>query len=327
MTPADEPSTDAIPRGGAGLIRHGAPSFFGVPNVEDLAQAGADVAFLGVPYDASTNDRPGARFGPAAVRDASMRYHSNALEGWLDAERGVHILRGVSMMDVGDVDIRTVDILDNFQRITEAARLVRQRARFTVFVGGDHAIAFPLVRAFSDKSLTVVQFDAHQDFTDEKFGVRYSHDNHMRRISELPYVSHIIQIGIRSLIERTEPWEAALAMGVQIVPAERIVRWGVEEALAGLRVKGDCYLTIDIDVLDPAVASGTGYPEPGGLSYYQLREALGSVVRRCRLVGFDVTEVNPLYDPSGATARVAARLIIDVLGEALGPPELAPRPD
>jgi len=325
-----EPSTDAVPRGGEGIIRHGWASFFGAPVLEDVSQLKAGVAFLGVPFDGATNDRPGARFGPAAVRDASVRYQSPGSAGWLDPERGVHLLRGVRLLDVGDVDIRTVDIVENFDRMTEAARLVRASGAFPVFVGGDHAITLGLVRAFDNpaaQKLTVVQFDAHQDFTDEKFGVRYSHDNHMRRVSELPHVGRIVQVGIRSLIERAEPWEAALAMGVQIVPAERIVRLGVEEALASLQVDGDCYVTIDIDVLDPAVASGTGYPEPGGLSYYQLREAVWNVIHRCRLVGFDVTEVNPVYDFSAATARIAARLIIDVLGEALGPPEPAPRPD
>jgi len=312
-----KPSTDAIPRGGGGVIRHGAASFFATPVVEDLSALKADVAFLGVPFDAATNDRPGARFGPAAIRDASMRFQTANRTGWFDPERGIHMLRAVSMLDVGDVDVRTVDLVENFQIITEAARLVRASGAFPVFIGGDHAITFAIVRAFDDRPLTVVQFDAHQDYTDEKFGVRYSHDNHMRRTSELPHVRHIVQIGIRELMVQTETWEAALARGVQIVPAERIVREGAEQALAGVKVEGDCYLTIDIDVMDPALASGTGYPEPGGLSYYQLRDAVSVIARRCRLVGFDVTEVNPVYDFSGATARIAARLLLDTLSEAL----------
>jgi agmatinase len=311
-----KPSTDAIPRGGSGVIRHGAASFFGAPVVEDLSEMKADVAFLGVPFDAATNDRPGARFGPAAIRDASMRLQTAQRAGWFDPERNMHMLRGVSMLDVGDADVRTVDLMENFQIITEAARLVRASGAFPIFVGGDHAISFAVIRAFDDRPLTVVQFDAHQDYTDEKFGVRYSHDNHMRRMSELPHVRHIAQIGIRELMAQTEPWEAALAHGVQIVPAERIVREGPAQALAGVKIETDCYVSIDIDVLDPSLASGTGYPEPGGLSYYQLRDAVSGIAGRCRLVGFDVTEVNPAYDFSGATARIAARLLLDVLAEA-----------
>lgn len=321
-----KPSTDAVPKGGEGVIRHGAATFFGAPMVEDLSRLSAalpgqsaDVAFLGIPFDGATNDRPGARFGPAAVRDASMRFQTPNRDGWFDIQRGAQVLRGVSMLDVGDADIRTVDILDNFDRITEAARLVRGSGGLSAFVGGDHAITFPLVRAFDDRELTVVQFDAHQDYTDEKFGVRYSHDNQMRRVGDLPHVRRIVQIGIRGMLERSEPWEAALAHGVEIVPAWRIEEEGAAAALSGLDVRGDCYLTIDIDVLDPATAPGTGFPEPGGLTYHQLRRALEVVLRSCRLIAFDVSEINPVYDASGVTTRTAARLILDVLAAALSP--------
>ncbi len=235
-------------------------------------------------------------------------------EGWLDAERGERILRGVSMTDMGDVDIRTLELQENFRRITQAAALVRSRCRVPVFVGGDHAITFPLVRAFEDRSLTVVQFDAHQDYTDEKFGQRFSHDNQMRRVSELPFVRQVIQIGLRGALEHTEPWEAARRDGVQIVTSERIVREGVDGALADVHPNGDTYVTIDIDVLDPAVATGTGFPEPGGIGYYQLKEALLLLAGRTRIIAFDVCELNPTYDTAHVTARIAARLMLDLLG-------------
>ena len=313
--PSHEPSTPAVPRGGEGAIRHGFTSFYGAPIVEDMDDWNADVGFAGVPFDAGTNDRPGARFGPAAIRDASARYHpSEEWSGYIDAERGVRILQDVSMADVGDVDVRTVDLLDNFDIITEAARLVRRSCRVPVFVGGDHAITFPIVRAFADTPLTLVQFDAHQDYTDEKYGVRYSHDNHMRRSSELPHVKQIVNIGLRGVLERFEPYEAAERDGVVIVPAERIVRQGVVAALDALPVGGPAYVTIDIDVLDPAGAPGTGYPEPGGINYYQLKEALLLVAQRYDIVGFDMTEVDPVYDAAAVTARIAAKLILDLLG-------------
>ncbi len=309
-----KPSTDAIPRGGEGVVRHGFASFYGAPVLEDLDDLVADVGFVGVPFDFATNDRPGSRFGPGAVRDASTRFHSPGLGGWLDAERDVRILQGVTMLDVGDVDIRTVGLMENLDRITEAARVVRQSGTFPVFVGGDHAITFAIVRAFDDTPLTIVQFDAHQDYTDEKFGVRYSHDNHMRRSHELPHVRHIVQAGIRGLLERTEPWEAAKQGGVQVVPALRLVREGADIALAGLRIETPVYLTVDIDVTDPAAITGTGFPQPGGLSYYQLKEALLHIASRYDVIGFDITEINPLYDPAGVTARTVANLILDVLG-------------
>jgi agmatinase len=308
------PSTAASPAHAEGIVRHGFASFFRAPVVEDMEAWRADVGFVGVPFDGGTNDRPGARFGPAAIRDASTRYEPEAAwQGWIDAERGVRVLRGVSMADVGDVDVRTVDLLENFDIITEAARVARRDCRVPVFVGGDHAITYPIVRAFDDGPLTIVQFDAHQDYTDEKFGVRYSHDNHMRRSSELPHVTQIVNVGLRGVLERFEPWEAARRDGVIIVPAERVVREGAAAALAGVPGGGRAYLTIDIDVLDPAGAPGTGYPEPGGLSYYQLKEALRLVAARYEVVGFDVTEVDPVYDASGVTARVAAKLMLDLL--------------
>jgi agmatinase len=311
------PSTAASPSHADGIMRHGFASFFRAPVVEDMAAWHADVGFAGVPFDGGTNDRPGARFGPAAIRDASTRYEPGEdWSGWIDAESGARILAGVSMADVGDVDVRTVDLRENFDIITEAARLVRRNCRVPVFVGGDHAITFPIVRAFNDTPLTLIQFDAHQDYTDDKYGVRYSHDNHMRRSSELPHVKQIVQIGLRGVIERFEPWEAAQRDGVIIVPAERIVREGVRAALSALpgAAREKAYVTIDIDVLDPASAPGTGYPEPGGITYYQLKEALLLVAQRYDVIGLDLTEVDPIYDAAGVTARIAAKLLLDVLG-------------
>jgi agmatinase len=341
------PSTAASPAHSEGVVRHGFASFFRAPIVEDLDAWHADVGFLGVPFDAGTNDRPGARFGPSAVRDASTRYEpapdgGHDWPGWIDAERGTRILEDVSMADVGDVDVRTVDLLENFDILTEAARAVRRNCRVPVFVGGDHAITFPLVRAFDDTPLTLIQFDAHQDYTDEKYGVRYSHDNHMRRSSELPHVEQIINIGLRGVLERFEPWEAAQRNGVIIIPAERIVKNGVEAALAPIdsaarafrprdvassalsqedgrprpSTRGKAYITIDIDVLDPGEAPGTGYPEPGGLNYYQLKDALLYVAARYEVVAFDLCEVDPIYDAAGVTPRIASKLILDLLGAA-----------
>lgn len=298
------------------VIRHGYASFFGAPLVGDISRLRADVAFLGVPFDHATNDRPGSRFGPAAIRDASMRYRSVNSAGWYDVERSRLILQGITMADVGDVDIRTTDLLDNFQRITAAVRRVRATGALPVLIGGDHSIAFPAVRAFDDKPLTIVQFDAHQDYTDERAGVRYSYDNQMRRIHELPFVQRLVLIGLRGHLENLEAWQAAQANGVQMVTAHHIATVGVEEALADLEIDGDAYLTIDIDVLDPSVAPGTGFPAPGGLTYYQLKAALLNVISRCQLTGLDLTEVNPVYDSTGITARTAAHILLDVLGAA-----------
>jgi agmatinase len=136
----------------------------------------------------------------------------------------------------------------------------------------------------------------------------------MRRRSELPQVRQIVNIGLRGVLERFEPWDAARRDGVIIVPAERIVREGVDAALAGVPRGGAAYVTVDIDVLDPAGAPGTGYPEPGGINYYQLKDALQIVAERYDVVGIDLAEVDPIYDAAGVTPRIAAKLLLDLLG-------------
>ena len=141
----------------------------------------------------------------------------------------------------------------------------------------------------------------------------------MRRSSELPHIKQIVQIGLRGVLERFEPWEAAHRDGMIIVPAARIVEHGVASALSALIAhsggrREKAYVTIDIDVLDPGSAPGTGYPEPGGITYYQLKEALLLVAAQYDIIGLDLTEVDPVYDAAGVTPRIAAKLLLDVLG-------------
>lgn len=297
-------------------VRPGWATFFGSTPCLNLGQCSPpQIAFLGVPLDATTNDRPGSRAGPGAIREASMRWQPEE-GGWLDVETGQTLLQGVSLADAGDVDIRVVDLAENFQRITRAVQTILQAGAFPVLVGGDHAITFPAVRAFAPRPLWVVHFDAHLDFTDNYRGVRYSHDNPLRRVRELPFVRGIVSLGVRGMLTYTPPYWEARELGVVMVPAAQFHRRGVEAALKGLPPLGDFYVSVDIDVLDPAVAPGTGYPEPGGLSYPQLKEALQRVATLGRPVGMDLTEVSPGFDPSGRTARTAAYLLLDFLGAA-----------
>jgi agmatinase len=302
--------------GDGGLVRSGSPTFFGIPQVTALDQVKADVAFLGIPFDMGTNDRPGSRFGPRAIRDASLRFAGIGSDGWYDIEQDRRVLQGVRMVDCGDVNIRTVEFAENFDKITTAARALRASGALPVFVGGDHAISYPLLRAFDGGPLQVVQFDAHLDFTDEWQGQRYSHDNHMRRSRELPFVAEMYHIGIRSLFERMEPVDAARGYGNTIVTSRDIVQLGGTAAINRLPLRdAPCYVTIDIDVLSPDTAPGTGFPEPGGISYYHLKDALLALAARTQVVAFDLTEVAPWFDPpSAVTPRVAARLLIDFLG-------------
>ncbi len=298
-------------------VRH--HTFYGVPPYDGAARGRTDVAFLGVPFDLGTTLRPGTRFGPEAVRAASAwwqyaRDDGAAAEGWYDLDRQRWILRGVTMADWGDVRITPADIGVNLDRITEGVRSILAAGSLPVVIGGDHAITYPAIRAFGGRGpLHVVQFDSHQDFVDERHGVRLGHGNAMRRASELPFVTGISQIGLRGLQKYTEPLEASRRYGVRVVTASDLRRRGPRAATACVPAGGACYLTLDIDVLDIATAPGTGTPEPGGLAYAEVRDAIRAVARRCRIVGVDLVEVSPPYDWAEVTARAAARLVLDAL--------------
>jgi agmatinase len=298
-------------------------TFFGAPPRDRASDPRTDVAFLGVPFDLGTTLRPGARFGPSAIRAAStwwryVRDDGTKAGGWFDLDRRRWILDGVTMADWGDVEITPADITSNLDRITRGVAEVLRGRSLPAIIGGDHAITFPALRAFSALGpLHVVQFDSHQDFVDERRGVRLGHGNAMRRVSELPFVAGISQIGLRGLQKYTEPLDAARRYGVRTVTASELRRKGPEAAAASVPEASACYLTLDIDVLDIAQAPGTGTPEPGGLSYAELRDAARAVIGRARVVGVDLVEVSPPYDWAEVTARTAARLLLDVLSAIL----------
>lgn len=294
-------------------------TFYGAPLCERPSDLQADVAFLGVPFDLGTTLRPGARFGPLAIRTASgwWPYVSDdgaKAGGWYDLDLGRWILQGVTMADCGDVEIAPVEIAINLDRISAAVAGILRAGSFPVIIGGDHAITFPVIRAFGERGpLHIAHFDAHQDFVDERRGTRLGHGNALRRASELPFVKQITQIGIRGLQKYQEPLDAARAYGVGVITASELRRQGAQSVADAIPKGATCYLSVDIDALDMALAPGTGTPEPGGLTYVELREAIRAIARRGRVVGLDLVEVSPAYDWAEVTARSAARLILDVL--------------
>lgn len=311
-------------------------TFFGVPPRHEGAGAPADVAFLGVPFDLGTTLRPGARFGPEAVRAASAWWQyarddddhaadgagSGGGGGWYDLDRRQWILRGVSMVDWGDVRITPAGITANLERITAGVGAILGGRSLPVVVGGDHAVTYPAIRAFAGRGpLHIIQFDSHQDFVDERHGVRLGHGNVMRRASELPFVTGISQIGLRALQKYPEPLEAARRYGIRVLTASDLRRGDPRAAAAIVPAGARCYLTLDIDVLDIASAPGTGTPEPGGLTFPEVRDAVRAIASRCRIVGVDLVEVSPPYDWAEVTARGAARLLLDVLGAIFDRPQ------
>jgi len=301
-----------------GFGYEGVPSFCRTPLCCNLEELETDVAIAGICIDTGTTYRSGTRFGPKAIREASMIYSMGYLPqlGFFDVEQQTYLLSGVRMVDCGDIPTIPTLLTETMDIITQSIREVRARGAMPVILGGDHSISFPIVRAFDDLELHLVQFDTHLDLMDDVFGIRHSHANPMKRISELKNVTGLTHIGIRGLQNPPDWSERTLHPKSSVYTAAQVHANGVEAIAAQIPSCDNLYISIDIDSLDPSVAPGTGTPEFGGLSYLQLRQFLMACAKKGRLAGFDLVEVNPLYDPTGRTAQVAARLILDLLGAA-----------
>ena len=315
---ASQPLTDTAPR-----------TFFGVPRVGDLDTLAAQVAFVGVPYDAGTPEPAiltGQRAGPAAARGASQaQFHyppsvggeDPGAEGWYDVEADRDYLVGVTMADVGDVAIQGSDTDGNYERITATARRIAERGALMVAVGGDHSISYPLGRGMEPfGELEVVHVDAHTDFLDELGGSRLTGASQLRRLAELSFVSGVTALGVRN-VEREEVDGLRELGGRWATTRDVIERGGAEVVRETVPEDSQLYVSIDLDVLDSSIAPGHSLVEPGGLDYRALRELLDAVARRGRVVGFDVVELNPALDPSGATARVCNWIITHLLSEVV----------
>ncbi|MEN3001901.1 MAG: arginase family protein [Armatimonadota bacterium] len=270
----------------------------------------ADVGFLGVPFDITVGYRPGARFAPQAIRQASLRYALSP-EGYYHPRHGWR-LKGVQVVDAGDVDIPTLDYEQAFARIATAARALRERVRLPLFVGGDHSVSYPLLLAYDDvPDLHVVQLDAHLDFSDERDGTRYSNSSPFRRAKEaLPNLKHITTSGLRGVRFDAEAVQVAQAYGHTLLFREELPALDLASVLPEGK---SVYLSIDVDVLDPALLPATSSPEPDGLSFSEMVQIIQQVVQRNTLVGVDLVELTPPLDPSGNSALIAVRLLLEVL--------------
>ena len=274
-------------------------SFFKAPLCTDLEELEADVAFLGVPFDQGTLGRPGARFGPDAIRDAPRTYSymdpygaQTEAEGFFDIDTGDELLRGVTMADCGNITVLPSDVLRNFDKLTRAVEKIVERGAFPVVIGGDHSVTFPVVRGLSRYApLSIVHFDAHLDYTHDVQGVAYSHGSPIRRCRELPFVDHITSLGIRAA--RRTPYEESQRDGSLIITTARFRELGPEGVVDLVPGAEKLYVTFDIDVMDPSQAPGTGTPEVGGLFYREIRECIVGLVEKCNLVGLDLVEVAP----------------------------------
>jgi agmatinase len=272
-----------------------------------------DAAVVGVPLDTTVSFRPGGRFGPSAVRAASaiIRRYNPLL--------GVDPFSVLSCVDYGDVDIVPGDTQRSFDAIEATIRPLVEAGIVPVLIGGDHSCTLPHLRSFRSRTpLAVVVFDAHTDASSDFFGDRYNHGTWMRRAIEegLVDVEHSLEVGLRGSIFSPEDWTRLTdLLGLTYLTTRDVVARGPEATAQAIRERiGDrpTYVSFDIDVVDPAFAPGTGVPEAGGISSNEALEII-RFLGPIDLVGFDVVEVIPAYDPAGVTANLAANLAYELL--------------
>ena len=294
----------------------GIATFAKKPYVEDWDNIAADVCILGAPYDFGTQWRSGARFGPRAVREASTLFafgHAGAYDHEDDA---TYLGSDVRIVDLGDADIIHTDTVHSHANIEFGVRKILDAGALPVVIGGDHSVNIPCVNAFEGRGpIHILQIDAHLDFVDERHGVRYGHGNPMRRAAEKDYVTGLTQLGIRNVSSTAkEGYDAARAMGSEILSVRQVRKLGKDGVLALIPEGARLYVTIDIDAFCPSIAPGTGTPSHGGFLYYEVLEILQGAARAHEIVGIDLVEVAPDYDPSGSTQILAAQVLLNFLG-------------
>jgi agmatinase len=294
--------------------RYAGPATFALlPRIDEIGANDLDIAVLGVPFDGGVSYRPGARFGPTHVRESSrlLRPYNPALDL---SPFGVQ-----QVADAGDVAVNPFSLDEAVQQIGRASDALLERAGRLLTIGGDHTIALPLLRSVSRRHgpVAVVHFDAHLDTWDTYFGAPMTHGTPFRRASEEGLIDReaSMHVGIRGPLYAAEDLTDDAALGFQIVHARELddlgARGVVERILARVQDR-PVYVSIDIDVLDPAFAPGTGTPEAGGLLSRELLAILRGLAP-INLVGADIVEVSPAYDHAEITGIAASHVAYELI--------------
>jgi agmatinase len=303
----------------------GIPSFLGSAICADLNSLDADIAILGAPTDEGSPFMPGSRFGARSIREHSLRFLTDG-RGYYDPQaRRQFLEREMTerrIADVGDADVLPTNVIDTFANITALTRKVIERGAMPVALGGDHAITYPVVRAFEgEEPFHVVHFDAHIDYMPFVHGLQFTNQHAFRHIRLMPNVRSINQVGIRSLRNTQVMHEDSLRDGNRVVTMEEFRDHPVDSVLDGIPEGARCYVSIDIDVLDMSLIPGCVSAEPNGMSHAELRDAMLAVAERTEVIGLDLVEVNPLLDvPTGLTSYLAAHVVVESLGRICDQP-------
>jgi agmatinase len=289
-----------------------------VPAADALRQRRPDVAILGVPFDDRVSHRPGARFGPRAIREANPTTgaHSIALD--------VEPFRVLDVVDAGDVPIVPSWPERGHALTYQRVREVLRSGAVPVILGGDHSLTWPVVTAVAEahapRQVAMIHFDAHADTADDENGVHAGHGTPMRRLVESGVVAgrSLVQVGLRGYWPPPPVFEWMRAQGLRSHAMTEIEERGIDavidDAIAEAMEHADAvYLSIDVDVVDPGMAPGTGTPEPGGLLTRELLRSVRRIARSVPLAGMDVMEVSPPYDHAEVTAMVAHRCVFEAV--------------
>lgn len=289
----------------------GPSTFARLPNVRTLEDV--DVAIVGVPFDTGVTYRVGGRFGPNAVRAASVMLRP------YNANLEVKPFEILSCVDYGDVAIVPGYTERSYRAIEETVAPIVEAGIVPLLVGGDHACTLPHLRATRSRGpVAVIDFDSHTDALDSYFGEKYNHGTWMRRAIEegLVDAAHSIEVGLRGSIYDAEDRSGLRSeLGLDYLTTEEIFALGPDAVAERIRERvggGPAFISFDIDVVDPAFAPGTGTPEAGGPSAHDMLVILRGLTG-IDFIGFDVVEVIPAYDPAGQTATLAANLAYEML--------------
>ncbi|MEO8570268.1 MAG: agmatinase [Chloroflexota bacterium] len=300
----------------------GPTTFMNLPWITDpaeLRRLGVDVAIIGAPFDDAVSHRPGARFGPRAIREA--QYTSGSI---YSLQLDVDAFDVLTVVDAGDANIVPARIERSHAMIYRKVREVAETGAIPIILGGDHSITWPAATAVAEVrrpgSIGIVHFDAHADTANDTFGVLASHGTPMRRLIESGAVKgkNFVQVGLHGYWPPRETFDWMQEQGlrwhfmreIEERGAEAVVADAIAEALDG---PDHIYLSIDIDVIDPGMAPGTGTPEPGGMLTRELLRAVRQIVGAVDLVGMDIVEVSPPYDQAETTAMAANRVALEAI--------------
>jgi len=307
--------TESAPRGPADATRvprfAGPATFARLPRIDEVSSV--DVSVVGVPFDSGVSYRPGARFGPGHIRASSklLRPFNPAL--------AVEPFRELQVADAGDVAVNPFDIAEAITQIEAASDALRADGAKLLTIGGDHTIALPLLRSLSRDhgKIAVLHFDAHLDTWDTYFGAPYTHGTPFRRASEegLLDLERCLHMGTRGPLYSNQDLEDDHLLGFQVIRSDDYQFDGVASIIERMRARlGDApvYVSIDIDVLDPAHAPGTGTPEAGGLTSRELLNTLRGLTG-LNVIGADIVEVSPPYDHAEITGIAAAHVAYELL--------------